>query len=128
MSQSSEADSSESTNDVCAKCGSVVKFSAHGKHCVSSTPLLSISKQRKQPKPRKTPEALRRKSERRNLKVAMVALVPCVSRAKAEAVMDACEGSMARVVGASSTRLARVVCNGAPLGESLGVAIFRAFH
>ena len=87
-----------------------------------------IGKARKPSKPRKTPQMLRTKDVRADIKVDMIALVPGVSRARAEAVLSACEGSMAQLVGASSTELARVVYKGAPIGQDLGVAIWRALH
>ena len=71
---------------------------------------------------------LEKKSMRTKVKIDMIAAVPGVSRPKAEVVIDECEGSMARVVALSSTELARMVFKGAPMGEELGVAIWRALH
>ena len=71
---------------------------------------------------------LEKKRARTEVKIDMIAAVPGVSRAKAEAVIGECEGSMARVVGSSSTELARIVFKGAPIGKELGVAIWRAMH
>ena len=131
MSQSSIA-SSKSFNDVCTECGSILsqKPCTHNhevkKKNTSIAPL--IGKARKPYKPRKTPQMLRAKDARADLKVDMIALVPGVSRAKAASVLSACEGSMAQLVGASTTELARVVFKGAPIGQDLGVAIWRALH
>ena len=74
------------------------------------------------------PQVLRSKVVRKEYKVLMIATLPGVSRAKAQSVVDACEGSMARLVGASSTELARVKYKGVSIGEELGVAIWRALH
>ena len=128
MSQTqSYVSSSKSVNDVCAECGSILSQPrCTHKHNTSTAPL--IQKARKPYKPRKTPQMLQAKNVRAELKVNMIALVPGVSRVKAEAVLSACEGSMARLVGASSTELARVVHKGAPIGQDLGVAIWRALH
>ena len=65
---------------------------------------------------------------RTEVKIDMIAAVPGVSHAKAEAVVNAYEGSMARIVGVSATEFARVVHRGAPIGQELGVAIWRALH
>ena len=65
---------------------------------------------------------------RTEVKIDMIAAVPGVSRAKAEAVVTTCECSMARMVGASATELARVIYRDAPIGQELGVAIWQALH
>ena len=128
------AESSLSINDVCTECGafiSHVQSQTSKRKNGTKVPITKdcITKDKRGPyKPRRTPAMLREKRARTEVKVDMLAAVPGVSRAKAEAVIDACEGSMARVVGASSTEFARVVFKGAPIGMELGVAIWRAFH
>ena len=122
--------SSKSVNDVCTECGSILsqpRYTHKRKEKHASTAPL-IQKARKPYKPRKTPQMLQAKEVRAELKINMIALVPGVSRVKAEAVLSACEGSMAKLVGASSTEIARVVYKGAPIGQDLGVAIWRALH
>ena len=114
--------SSLSVNDVCTECGSSIPWPRGAPKKVPSP----ISK--KPRKPRKTPTMLFAKEARTDIKVEMIALVPEVSRAKAAAVVDACERSMARLIGASSTDLSRVVCKGKPIGQELGIAIWRALH
>ena len=112
MSQSSVV-SSKSVNDVCTECGSILsqpqRIHNHKTKEKPTSVAPLIGKARKPSKPRKTPQMLRTKDVRADIKVDMIALVPGVSRARAEAVLSACEGSMAQLVGASSTELARVV-------------------
>ena len=131
MSQSSVV-SSKSVNDVCTECGSILsqpqRIHNHKTKEKPTSVAPLIGKARKPSKPRKTPQMLRTKDVRADIKVDMIALVPGVSRARAEAVLSACEGSMAQLVGAWSTELARVVYKGAPIGQDLGVAIWRALH
>ena len=110
-----------SFNDVCKECGTAI-LRPRGLCKTISKP---VAKKRK---PRKTPTVLHLKEARAKIKTDMIALVPGVSRAKAETVVNAYEQSMARLVGASSTGLARVVCKGKPIGQELGVAIWRALH
>ena len=74
------------------------------------------------------PHVLRSKVVRKEYKVLMIATLPGVSRARAEAVIDAFEGSMARLIGASSTELSRVKSKGVAIGMELGLAIWRALH
>ena len=130
MAQSSVV-SSRSVNDVCTECGSILSqhrcTNEHQKGKSTSVASL-IKKVRRTYKPRKTPQMLRAKDARAEIKADMIALVPGVSRAMAEAVLSTCEGSMAKLVGASSTEIARVVYKGAPIGQDLGVAIWRALH
>jgi hypothetical protein len=66
----------------------------------------------------------------RIIKVDMLANIPGVTHARAEAVVTTYEGSMARIIGVSATQFARVVHRGAPLGQELGLglAIWRALH
>lgn len=71
---------------------------------------------------------LRSKKVRADIKVEMLAAIPGVSPAKATAVLEECEGSFAKLVGASSTEIARCVYKGAPLGPDLGIAVWRALH
>ena len=58
----------------------------------------------------------------------MVACVPGVSLPKAEAIVRAFGGSMAAIVDATSTNLARVMYLGEPIGPRLGHAIWHALH
>ena len=131
MPQTASIGSFESINDVCTQCGSIITSTTH-KHKEHPNPLppdaSPIKKTRKPYKPRKTPAMLRDKSMRVDIKIEMLATVPGVSHAKAEAVVTAYEQSMAQIIGASSTQLARVVCKGTPIGQDLGVAIWRALH
>ena len=130
MAQSSVV-SSRSVNDVCTECGSILsQHRCTNEHqTVKSTSVASlIQKVRKEYKPRKTPQMLRAKDARAEIKADMIALVPGVLHAMAEVVLSTCEGSMAKLVGASSTELARVVHKGGPIGQDLGVAIWRALH
>ena len=117
--------------DVCTQCGSAISSlapsCAHGGKFVPKVG--KIVKVHKTYRPRKTPEMLFAKKVRAELKVSMLALVPGVSRAKAEAVLAAHEGSMAGVVAASSMELSRIKSGkGTPIGQELGTAIFRALH
>ena len=114
--------SSLSVNEVCTECGSNI----HWPHRAPKKVPSPIAK--KPRKPRKTPSILFVKEARRDIKVEMIALVPEVSRAKAAAIVDTYERSMARLIGASSTDLSRVVCKGRPIGQELGIAIWRALH
>jgi ERCC4-type nuclease len=133
MDSQSFVESMASSTNVCTQCGSIMSLP----RCVHrleklkaghNAPSAAIKRPRRKYKERKKPEMLRLKEARADLKVSMIALIPGVSRVKAEAVLSTCEGSMAQLVGASSTKLARVVCKGSALGEELGVAIWRALH
>ena len=119
-------ESSKSINDVCTECGSIISPPQQSAKRVITNEI--VKKKRGPYKPRRTPAMLEKKRMRTEVKIDMIAAVPGVSRAKAEAVIDECEGSMARVVGLSSTELARIVFTSAPIGKELGVAIWRALH
>ena len=132
---SHEPPSRHSVCDVCAECGSILSAplstSKAQRGAEAKGPVTSkcIVKSKRGPyKPRKSPTSLKEKRARREVKVDMIAAVPGVSRAKAEAVVNTCEGSMARMVGVSATEFARVIYRGAPIGQELGVAIWRALH
>ena len=71
---------------------------------------------------------LRSKKMRTDIKVEMLAAIPGVSAAKATVVLEKCEGSFAKLVGTSSTEIARCVYKGVPLGPGIGIAIWRALH
>lgn len=114
--------SSASAHDVCTECGTILSLPRKN----AQQQRASIAKKKREP--RRTPQVLRSKYVRKEFKVLMIATVPGVSRAKAQAVVDACEGSMAQLVGASSTELARVECRGMQIGTELGLAIWRALH
>ena len=124
-------ESTASVNDVCETCGSIITMSGTQKHththksAASTAPAKAIAKARK---PRRTPDMLRSKKMRTEVKVEMLAAVPGVSPAKATAVLEECENSFAKLVGASSTEIARCVYKGAPLGPDIGIAIWRALH
>ena len=132
MSQGSLEPSALAITDICTQCGSAISSLAPS--CAHDGKLPSklgkiVKARRKTYRLRKTPEMLFSKKVRLELKASMLALVPGVSRAMAEAVLAAYEGSMAGVVGASSMELSRVKSgNGSPIGQELGVAIFRALH
>jgi len=114
-----------STDDVCKECGSIVPSRELPENSASPRERTAIAKKRS---PRRMPQVLRSKVVRKEYKVLMIATLPGVSRAKAQSVVDACEGSMARLVGASSTELARVKYKGVAIGMELGLAIWRALH
>ena len=119
--------------DVCTQCGSAISSlapsCAHGGKFLPKVGKIVKVHKRKTYRPRKTPEMLFAKKVCAELKVSMLALVSGVSRAMAEAVLAAHEGSMAGVVAASSMELSRVKSGkGTPIGQELGVAIFRALH
>ena len=114
--------SSRSINDLCGTCGSILST----RHLKPLVVAKGISK--KPRKPRRTPESLASKDARTDVKIAMLTAIPGVSAVKATAILDECESSLVRLVGASSTELARVVVGDAPLGQRLGVAIWRALH
>ena len=120
----SVATSSASINDVCHSCGSIIS-SAPRAHRHTQRESDPIKKPRKR---RRTPASLECGDVRADVKIAMIAAIPGVSAAKAAALLEECEGSFARLVGASSTELANVHFEGKPVGETLGVAIWRALH
>ena len=120
--------SSASVQDVCTECGSMLSSSPRKSPHSNAAPQQRAPIAKTTREPRKTPHILWKKYVRTEYKVLMIATVPGVSRAKAQAVVDACEGSMARMVGTSSTQLARVQSKGVPIGEELGLAIWRALH
>jgi hypothetical protein len=123
--------SSASINDVCTQCGSIIAETPPAKQKRSDKSAESsgvVKKKRRPYQARKTPYMLLKKEFRKQVKIDMIAAVPGISRAKAEAVVSACDGSMATMVGVSSTEFARVVYLGAPIGKDLGVAIWRALH
>ena len=126
MVKSVSIETSASAVDVCAACGTVISGNrvAIRKHGAAATP----AKKKAARKPQRTPEMLNRRDVCTGVKIDMIAAVPGVSRAKAAAVLEACEGSFAQLVGASATKLAGTVCGGTPIGNKLGVAIFRSLH
>ena len=122
-------ESSASVNDICETCGSIITTAGTLQHTHKHTaPAKTITKPRKPRKPRRTPDMLWSKQMRADIKVEMLAAIPGVNQAKAEAVLEKCEGSFAKLVGASSTEIARCVYKGAPLGSDIGIAIWRALH
>ena len=110
------------SNGICTECGSTMPQPC----CLNNKQI--AKKPRNTYKPRKTPSMLYTKETRTDIKVDMIALVPGVSRAKAEAVVNAYERSMAQVIGASSMNLGCVRYRDKPIGKELGVAIWRALH
>ena len=120
--------SRNSISDVCGECGAVIVASPRAAPKGVDKAQKSRIKQRAR-QPRKTPAMLRHKLARTQIKAVMLANVPGVTFKKAEAILTTFEDSMAQLIGASSTRIAKVMCaNGKPLGEELGVAVFRALH
>ena len=118
--------STASVNDVCTTCGSIITTTRPPKKRQQSE--LAVTKPSKPRKQRKTMALLEKKAVRKEVKVDMLAAVPGITPAKAAAILEACEGSFARLVGASSTEIARAVYLGAPLGPDIGVAVWRALH
>ena len=106
--------------NICKTCGSIVEVSRFEHQ--TSTGVLKRS--RTQHKPHKTNDVLQSKP----VQVQMVACVPGVSLPKAEAIVRAFGGSMAAIVDATSTNLARVMYLGEPIGPRLGHAIWHALH
>ena len=137
----SAIESSASLNDVCEACGMLLTDAtcthigadknklkrSSGGDGTPRGPNVQHAKRLKRA-PRKAPTALRLKAMRASVKIEMLAAIPGLSRAKAASILEACEGSFARIVGASSTQLARIERNGTALGIELGVAVFRALH
>jgi ERCC4-type nuclease len=122
-SHESRQHSTASINDVCRTCGSIVTIGRAAKSYKRHK--TSPSKPRKR---RKTMALLEKKAVRKEVKTDMLAAIPGITPAKATAILEACEGSFAHLVGASSTEIARAVYLGAPLGPDVGVAVWRALH
>ena len=120
--------SQRSVDEICTECGNVISMQEN-QAMKKPVAITGVAKRKRRPyKPRRTPAILREKRMRREVKIDMLAQIPGVSRVQAEAVVAAYEDSMARMVGASATAFARVVYRGAPLGDEIGVAIWRALH
>ena len=115
--------STASINDVCRTCGSIVTVGGAARSYKRHK--TSANKPRKR---RKTMALLKKKAVRKEVKVDMIAAIPGITPAKATAILEACEWSFARLIGASSTEIARAVYLGAPLGPDVGGAVWRALH
>ena len=126
--QCTDGASNATIEDVCDACGTLLTESTpvgHPPPRKDTARKLSAPRKRQ---PRKTPTALRLKKMRASVKVDMLAAVPGLSRAKAAAILEMCEGSFVRLIGMSSSQIGMAVCRGTPIGTELSVAIFRALH
>ena len=126
--QCADGASNATIEDVCEACGTLLTAPTPAAPPPSRKDASRKVSAPRQRRPRKTPTMLRLKKMRASVKVDMLAVIPGLSHAKAAAVLEACEGSFARLVGMSSTQLGRAACGGTPIGTELGVAIFRALH
>ena len=115
------ADSDALDNTQCKYCGSVIGHS-HKKRKTKG----DADKQAR--KPRKTMAKLEEDSVRQEVRVSMIAAIPGVSPTKAAAILDSCDGSFARLMDTTEARIANSLCGGAPLGTSIGRAVWRALH
>ena len=130
----SEVESRVSIEDVCEACGTLltaprpVDTRPAPPQKAPAPPVAKQSPRKPKRRPRRTPTTLRLKETRASVKIDMLTAIPGLSRAKAAAILEACEGSFVRLVGMSSTQIGRAPCRGSPIGTELGVAVFRALH